>query len=135
MQNFEKGVIQALKDANINTQKYFGEFANPQQVNIDLNKVPIVFVDYTGSTPEGRLKENHEFYLYIAHLSYSNNETNRSNKHYELYDLFKNIKTALNLKSFDDSEPITWGKKQKIFDAVTQKGYLTVFTQVFTAEI
>ncbi|MDC7249275.1 MAG: hypothetical protein PQJ49_05080 [Sphaerochaetaceae bacterium] len=135
MQNFEKGVIQALKDVSINTQKYFGEFADPQKLDIDLNKTPIVFLDYTGSAPIGRIKENHEFYLYIAHLSYSNNETNRSNKHYELYDLFSDIKKALNLKSFDNSEPIKWEKKQKIFDAVTQKGYLTVFTQVFTAEI
>lgn len=135
MKVFETKVIEALKNIDINCSKYFGEFSNPQKVNIDLNNTPIVFIDYVGSKPNGRIKEKHEFYLYIAHLSFSQNKINRANKQYELYDLLDAIKKALNLKTFNNSEPITWGSKSKIFDAATDKGYLTVFNQSISAEI
>ena len=129
---FEQEVIQVLKDQDIHTKKYFGEFSNPQNIQVNLNDLPLIYLDYTGSEPEGRIKEEHTFYLYIAHISYSKNEVTRSNKHYELYELFDKIKKTINLKSFENSDPIRWGKKTKIYDAVTDKGYLTVFTQSFT---
>ncbi len=134
MRVFETAVIEALNNIDITCSKYFGEFSNPQTVSLDLNHTPIVFIDYVGSKPIGRVKEKHEFYLYIAHLSYSQNKINRSAKQYELYDLLADIKKALNLKTFNNSEPITWGTKSKIFDAATDKGYLTVFNQSFSAE-
>lgn len=133
IKNFEDRVIDALNGKEILTNKYFGEFSNPENVQVDLNSLPAVYVDYTGSNPDGRIKEEHTFHLYIAHLSYSNNRKNRALKHDEIYDLFEDIKQALNLKSFEGSDPVKWGAKNKIFDAVTDKGYLTVFTQSFTA--
>ena len=134
MKDFEALIIEVLNSQGINCSKYFGLFSNPQKVSIDLNNTPIVFIDYVGSKPKDRIKETHEFYLYIAHLSYSQNKINRATKQYELYDLLSNIKKALNLKTFNNSEPITWGSKSKIFDSATDKGYLTVFNQSFSAE-
>ncbi len=133
LENFEEELISKL-NTFVHTQKYFGELANPSETRLDINNLPLVYLDFVGSSKiaGNRLQQEHNFCLYIVHLSYSANKTTRTNKHYELYELFAKLKENLNIQSFANFEPITWGSSKKIYDQNIASGYLTVFTQNFS---
>lgn len=130
---FEDEIKESLNKEGMTANKYFGELSNPSLVKIDINKLPLIYIDYVGNKPINPVKKEHNFCLYIAHISFSKNPTTRTSKHYELYDVLEKLNQTLNLKSFNQSEPIKMGKTQKIYDQATEKGYLTVFKQDFSA--
>lgn len=125
----EEEIKKLLKAKDINCDKYFGELKDTKNFRYELTKLPLVFTDFIGSKPIDMLREDAKFNLYEVHISYSKNKATRALKHYELYELQKVIKNSLHLTSFTNTEPLKVGKLEKIFDAVTQSGYLTVFKQ------
>ncbi len=133
LDKFEDAVKAILDTEETNAVKYFGELSNPSKAKIDINKLPLIYIDYTGDKPINVIKKEHSFSLYITHISFSKNQNSRIKKHYELYELLSIIDEKLNLQSFVNSEPIRIGKTQKIYDQVTENGYLTVFKKDFTA--
>ncbi|WP_294962587.1 hypothetical protein [Sulfurimonas sp.] len=130
--DFEKSVIDILNKDGLSAKKYFGELSDPKNFKFATKEMPLIFLDFIGDSPENPIRDIYKFNLYIAHISYSKNESTRSSKHYELYDLLQEINTRLSYKSFLNSEPIKMGKSEKIFDSVVSAGYLTVFKREFT---
>lgn len=134
MKDFEKEIIKTLEEQDITVSKYFGELANPDRVQIDIKKLPFIYVDYVGCNID-KLINKHKFSLYIAHLSFSKNIQTRSKKHYEIYDLLNEVRHKLNFKCFSNSEPIDIKNIDKIYDQTTDLGYLTVFRLDFDVVI
>lgn len=132
---FETKVIEALNENELKAHKYYGELINPKNFQFNQQDLPIIYVDYIGDKPIDTLRKEFKFNLYIAHISYSKNKKTRQQKHQEIYSLLKAIDETLDLNSFDNSEPIKMGKTEKIFDAVINEGYLTVYKREFTATL
>ncbi len=129
LEAIEVEMINTLKTLDIEVDKYFGELIDPKKFKAELSSMPLVLVDFIGSSPENSFNEEAKFNLYEIHISYAKNEKTRAKKHYELYELQKSIKDCLFLKSFKNSEPMKMGKLQKIYDSSVTNGYLTVFKQ------
>ena len=130
---FETKVIETLNKDDLKATKYYGELINPKSFQYNQQDLPIIFVDYIGDKPVDTLRKDYKFNLYIAHISYSVNKKTRKQKHQEIYSLLKDIDERLALESFNGSEPIKIGKTEKIYDALTKDGYLTVYKREFTA--
>jgi hypothetical protein len=132
---FETAVIEVLNKDEIKADKYYGELIDPKKFQFNQKDLPIVYVDYIGDKPDSPIRKEYKFNLYIAHISYSKHKNTRQQKHQEIYSLLNEIDKRLSLKSFENSEPIKMGKTEKIFDAVINEGYLTVYRREFTATL
>ncbi|MDY0320416.1 MAG: DUF1834 family protein [Arcobacteraceae bacterium] len=129
---FEEAIINELNQDELKSKKYYGELINPKSFQFNQNELPIIYVDYIGDKPNDMLRKECKFNLYITHISYSKNEKTRQQKHQDIYATLKEIDERLALNSFCGSEPIKMGKTEKIFDAVVDSGYLTVYKREFT---
>jgi hypothetical protein len=129
---FEDAIINVLNHNELKSKKYYGELINPKNFQFNQNELPMIYVDYIGDKPNDMLRKDYKFNLYITHISYSKNEKTRQQKHQDIYAILKEIDTRLSLVSFCGSEPIKMGKTEKIFDAVINNGYLTVYKREFT---
>jgi hypothetical protein len=141
---FEDEVIAALNNKGIKTDKYYGELQDPKNFKVNDSELPHIYVDYIGDKPQKPTVSEFKFNLYCVHISFSKNQEIRTKKHKSLYDLFEEIDAVLKLNSFaiddleehqDYSEPVSIGKTEKIYDAVMQRGYLTVYKREFTVNI
>lgn len=145
--NFEQNIIDALNAEGINTDKYYGELQDPKQFKVNDSELPKVYVDYIGDKPVNPSMSDHKFNIYCVHISFSKNEKTRTQKHKTLYDLFEEIDKVLKLNQFpidtpaegeeheEYSDAVQIGKTEKIFDAVTKSGYLTVYRREITSQI
>lgn len=130
--SFEKSIIDSLNKNNLHTKKYFGELIDPRNFQFKEGDLPLILIDYLGDEPETNFTNKYSFNLYVAHISYSNNEKTRGLKHQEIYELLNQVNNNLDQKSFDGSNPIQIGKSEKIFDSMAKQGYLTVYLKKFT---
>ena len=137
---FEDEVIATLKTNNDNTpnkdihvSKYFGELSQPKSYIHPQDGNPNLLIDYIKEDPDkNSFMSNHTFNIYIAHISFSGNDKTRTKKHKDIYSLLSYIDSKLSFSSFVNSEPIRIDKTEKIFDNLSQQGYLTVYQKRFT---
>jgi len=138
---FEDAVINALKTNSDNTpnkdihvKKYFGELSQPKSYIHPQDGNPNLLIDYIKEDPikNSPSRSEHTFNIYMAHLSFSGNEKTRTLKHKDIYSLLNHIDNKLSFNSFENSEPIKISKTEKIFDNLSQQGYLTVYQKRIT---
>lgn len=123
---FRKEFISLLSQS-ATTKEYFGELANPKKPLINKNDVPLILVDFTGDQHINIIEKEVFFSLYIIHVSYSKNADNRTEKENKVLDLISKIDDSIQLVELAGYEGIRLKRLQKIYDGVSEVGYLTVY--------
>ena len=108
-------------------EKYFGQFATANKIQIDKSKLPIIYVDFIGEDPISSFELELEFSLYIAHASFSSNKKTREKNQDEITDLLININKHLYNACVLDSQIIELKNSKKILDNKVDNSYITIF--------
>ncbi|WWW11121.1 hypothetical protein V7P26_08900 [Arcobacter cryaerophilus gv. pseudocryaerophilus] len=127
MQEHEEELKKILKTITPNVDTYYGEFSSLNDIKIDHNKMPAIYVDFLGENPINGYQQKLTFSLYLVVASFSKNEKTRDDKRYSIYHLIKEVNKALHLKPILESEPIVLKSSKKILDAKAQNAYLVIF--------
>ena len=127
MQEHEEELKKILQTITPNVDTYYGEFSSLNDIKIDHNKMPAIYVDFLGENPINSYQQKLSFSLYLVHASFSKNEKTRDEKRYSIYHLIKEVNKALHLKPILESEPIVLKSSKKILDAKAQNAYLVIF--------
>ena len=127
MQEHEEELKKILKTITPNVDTYYGEFSSLNDIKIDHNKMPAIYVDFLGENPINGYQQKLSFSLYLVHASFSKNEKTRDDKRYSIYSLIQDVNKALHLKPILESEPIVLKSSKKILDAKAQNAYLVIF--------
>lgn len=124
--DIQEQIITALKQTTAKkVEPYLGQLSDYKEPELGVDDLPIIYIDYTGSTPDGITKE-FKFNIYIVNIAFSKNQKNRAAAHNELLKLLDEIDKKLNDIISQDVEVL---KTKKIFDAKVEKGYLTIYTK------
>ena len=136
MQDYEEELKKILKKITPNVDTYYGEFSSLNDIKIDHNKMPAIYVDFLGENPINGYQQKLTFSLYLVAASFSKNEKTRDEKRYSIYSLIQDVNKALHLKPILESEPIVLKSSKKILDAKAQNAYLVIFQKniEFTVE-
>ena len=136
MQEHEEELKKILKTITPNVDTYYGEFSSLNDIKIDHNKMPAIYVDFLGENPINSYQQKLTFSLYLVAASISKNEKTRDDKRYSIYSLIQEVNKALHLKPILESEPIVLKSSKKILDAKAQNAYLVIFQKniEFTVE-
>ena len=136
MQKYEEELKKILQKITPNVDTYYGEFSLINDIKIDHNKMPAIYVDFLGENPINSYQQKLSFSLYLVAASFSKNEKTRDDKRYSIYSLITEVNKALHLKPILESEPITLKPSKKILDAKAQNAYLVIFQKniEFTVE-
>ena len=109
---------------------YFGELSSYDEPLLQADELPIILIDFKGEK-ELNITTELSFNIYVVNISFSKNQNIRGQEIYKLYELLEQIDKAL----FDSQEhSIKVHQTKKIFDAKTQKGYLTIFAKDITLQ-
>lgn len=128
----QEAIIEAIKAiGNITVRRYYGELSDPTKPLIKDNELPLILVDYTGDEPNAS-EVAINFNIYTIHITQSSNIINRQIKHEEVLQLLKSIDRALAL-SLNGEAIVKLGRGRKIFDAVSTKGYMTIWMRQLIA--
>ena len=124
--DIQKQIIAVLKQTTAKkVEPYLGQLSDYKEPELGVDDLPIIYIDYTGSIPDGIRKE-FKFNIYIVNIAFSKNEKNRAAAHNKLLKLLDEIDEKLNDIVSQDFEVL---KTKKIFDAKIEKGYLTIYTK------
>lgn len=136
MQDYEEELKKILQTITPNVDTYYGEFSSLNDIKIDHNKMPAIYVDFLGENPINSYQQKLSFSLYLVAASFSKNEKTRDDKRYSIYSLITEVNKALHLKPILESEPIILKPSKKILDAKAQNAYLVIFQKniEFTVE-
>lgn len=136
MQKYEEELKKKLETITTNVDTYYGEFSSLNDIKIDHNKMPAIFVDFLGENPINSYQQKLSFSLYLVAASFSKNEKTRDDKRYSIYSLITEVNKVLHLKPILESEPIILKPSKKILDAKAQNAYLVIFQKniEFTVE-
>ncbi len=118
--------IQAIGD-DISVRRYYGELSDPTRPQLSDGELPLILVDFVGDKPLSPSEVQLTFNLYIAHVSMGKNRATRQKKHEEVLLLLGQIDKNVSLSLTDDSSLMQLGSLKKIFDAKSDKGYLTIY--------
>lgn len=131
--DFQKKIVDALSNDNVHAKDYFGELKDPKKYQAPSDDKPIIYVNYTKDEPENDnlFRSKYTFDLYVVHTAFSANEKTRTLTHKDIHSVMSHIRSTLQLKSFDNSEPIKLKKGDKMFDAPVNGKYLTVYKRTF----
>ena len=108
---------------NISVERYFGQLSTKEEPDIEQNKLPIIFVDFTGYSNKELRDLNYN--LYYVHISYSQAKEYKQKAQKTITKLLTQVEEEL-LKIAPTVKIL---QAKKIFDAKISKGYLTIFTQ------
>lgn len=108
-------------------EKYFGEFATPNKIQINTSKLPIIYVDLIGEKPSSNYELKLEFSLYIAHAAFSKNPKTREKNQHEISELLLSINKALFSTAISDSQPCELKGSRKLIDSKIDSAYITIF--------
>ncbi len=121
----ESIIKRVLALGDITCRRYYGELSNPKEPKLKEGELPLVLVDFVGDKPKDTGRVSLMFNIYIVHVSYSVNPHTRAKKHQEVLELMEVVDRELSLP-FDTSIVVLKNLK-KIYDGISNKGYLTVF--------
>lgn len=134
LSGFQTQLIGRINEVHV-AKEYFGELSDKNRLKMVKNDLPMVLVDFVGSTGDGDYGEDATFNLYLLHATYSKNETLRSATNLSLLDFRRSIKRLIVQQSFGGSSPVEVGKTKKLLDAAVDGAYLTVYTMTVKAVI
>lgn len=124
----QDAIIEAIQEiGDVNVDRYYGELSNPSRPQLADGKLPLVLVDFVGDKPLGQTEVQMTYNLYVAHVSLSKNPNTRTKKHEEVLLLIDLVDKAVSLTLAEDAALIRLGSLKKIFDAKSDKGYLSVY--------
>jgi len=121
----EEMIQRILSLGDITCRRYYGELSTPKEPQLKEGELPLVLVDFIGDRPKDPGRVTLIFNIYIVHVSYSLNLHTRAKKHQEVLTLMQTVDTTLSLP-FGTSVVVLKNLK-KIYDGLSNKGYLTVF--------
>jgi len=125
----QQDIIDAIQSIgeDISVRRYYGELSTPSQPLLSDGELPLILVDFVGDKPLSISEVQLTFNLYIAHVSLSKNRHTRQKKHEEVLILLNQIDKSLSLALTDNTSLLLLGSLKKIFDAKSDKGYLTIY--------
>ena len=125
----QEDIINAIAsiDPDISVRRYYGELSEPARPMLKDGELPLILVDFVGDKSLSVSEVQLSFNLYIAHVSLSKNRDTRQKKHEEVLELLHLIDKSVSLHLADRSSLIQLGSLKKIFDAKSDKGYLTIY--------
>lgn len=126
MQDYEDELKRILNKVTT-CEKYFGEFATPNKIQIEKSKLPLIYLDFIGEDPISSFELKLEFSLYIAHAAFSSNKKTREKNQSEVADLLIKINKELYNSCVLDSQPISLKNSKKILDNKVDNAYITIF--------
>lgn len=126
IEQIQKHILSLLENTSAKkVRSYFGELSSYDEPMLQGDELPIILVDFKGEK-ELSITTELSFNIYIVNISFSKNKTTREQEIYKLYTLLEEINQEL-FKS--NSHVIKVHQTKKIFDAKTDRGYLTIFTK------
>jgi hypothetical protein len=131
IQEVRNSIIEALSPLDITVKKYLGELSTSKEPELLQNELPIIFVDFKGDVADGFLRKL-KFNLYFVHITFSSNSKYREKTSQELEEILQRSEELLYKVNNID---ITTKSSKKIFDAKTDRGYLTIFSRDIEATI
>ncbi|WP_044419459.1 hypothetical protein [Halarcobacter anaerophilus] len=114
-------------------RSYLGEFDNPKELEACVKGEPIVFIDFDGDEYIDTYSKECRWNLYIVGTTSSKHETYREKSRHEIIAFMEAIDKSLIDRSFTNSSPIKLIASKKIFDGITDHGYLSVYVRNFKA--
>lgn len=121
----EEIIQRVLSLGDLSCRRYYGELSSPKEPKLKEGELPLVLVDFIGDKPKDAGRVTLMFNIYIVHVSYSANVHTRAKKHQEVLALIQCVDRTLSLP-FETSIVVLKNLK-KIYDGISNKGYLTVF--------
>jgi len=123
----QSSIIEKIGElGQIKVRRYYGELGDPEHPVLASGELPLVLVDFVGDDPKGLQETDLQFNLYISHLSLSKHLDARAQRHDEALDLLDRIDRAILLLDLDEGI-LRLGRLKKIYDARSEKGYLSIF--------
>lgn len=135
MEKYENELKKILSSITKNVHTYYGEFSSLNDIKIDVNKMPAIYIDLVGVEPKDTYFLTLNFNLYLVGASFSQNEITREQKKYDIYSLIEKVHKALISSSILDSNLITIKSSKKILDAKAINAYLVIFQQSISFNI
>lgn len=132
IQEVRDGIVSVLDEIDgVSALRYLGEISDPTRPDLNHHTLPLIFVDFVGDEGDGQTRTL-TFNLYFVHVAYSMHETYRHGTHDEIFSLLESADNALRHCRCATLNP---GRLRKIYDDQTDKGYLTIFSRVLTAQL
>jgi len=125
----QEGIIRAIANigTDVSVRRYYGELSAPTHPVLADGELPLVLVDFVGDKALSPSQVQLTFNLYIAHVSLSKNRHTRQAKEEEVLELLNIIDKEVSLALVEESTLVQLGSLKKIFDAKSDKGYLTIY--------
>ena len=132
-ENELKQHLQTLTESPESVRAYLGEFDDPERLESCIKSAPVIFIDYDGDEVIDTYKKECRWNLYIVGSTASKAEKYREASRHELIDFMEKVDKSLIDRSFSNSGNIKLIAAKKIFDGVTNQGYLSVYVRNFSA--
>lgn len=125
----QQSIIDAIQEIgeDISVRRYYGELSDPVKPKLSDGELPLILVDFIGDKPLSVSEVQLNYNLYIAHVSMGKNRTTRQKKQEEVLLLLNQIDQNISLALTHDGGIVQLGSLKKIYDAKSDKGYLTIW--------
>ena len=121
----EKIIERVVALGDITCRRYFGELSTAKEPKLKEGELPLVLVDFVGDKPKDSGRVTLIFNLYVVHVSYSSSPHTRAKKQQEVLELVEVVDRELSLPF--GTSIVTLKNLKKIYDGISNKGYLTVY--------
>jgi len=117
------------------TQIYLGEFDDPEELELVTKTTPMMFIDFIGDEVGDFTHKTTNWNLYFLGVTSNKAELYRQKSQSELLDFMERVDKELEAKSFFESNPVELVSLKKMFDGITEHGYLTIYKRSFKATL
>jgi hypothetical protein len=130
-QAFEIELIEALKSIEgiSQSRRYAGEMQNPESAEIKDSDLPLALVDFI-EDKEVESGVNSSWNIYLLSVAYGKNAKDKNNA--DLLLIRERMRKTLKKSTLGVSSAINLNSFRKLFDAKSDKGYLTVYMQTLS---
>ncbi|MGE3612269.1 MAG: hypothetical protein AB7G20_02150 [Sulfurimonas sp.] len=132
-ENELKQHLQTLVDTPESVRPYLGEFDDPESLQSCIKSAPVIFIDFDGDEVIDTYRKMCRWNLYIVGSTASKQEKYREVSRHELIEFMEKVDKSLIDRSFSNSGSIKLIASKKIFDGITNHGYLSVYVRNFSA--
>lgn len=135
LEEFEKGLIDTLKEVCENTRVYLGEFENKEEMELLLKGQDIsVFVEFMDGKYENSVQSSVRFNIHILTATSSKTPSYRQENKFKAYKLLEIIDKKLQESLLNNEFAIELKSLKVQLNKITDYGYMFILTREIGSE-